>query len=293
MDSLTHLVLGHAMGTFATGSTPAVRTAAYWGALVGNSLPDIDVPVGHLIGRGWGLHRKFTHTIPGILALSALATGVIAWAVPGSDPLLTFAWTLAGCIVHVFLDCLNLFGTRPFWPFGNQNLAIGVLFILDPLILGFLGLGSAAQLAGWLGVTVVRGLYGVMWVYVALRWLMLLRLQSKVREPGVVRFTVAPFLAGWRFFRQWQDRLEFGSAHPLTGQLTVLESIDTARGPAVDASRQIPAVAAFLKRARYPVARVEERGGQFRVEWQDLFYRMRGRRGGLAVTLDADLQPID
>jgi inner membrane protein len=279
------------MGMFVNGATPAVRTAAYWGAFVGNSLPDIDVPVGTLLGRGWALHRKFTHTLPGMLLLPVLAAGVITWAIPGSNPWLTYAWTLAGVIVHVFLDCLNTFGTRPFMPFSSKILGYGVLFIMDPLILGAVGLGDLAQLAGWLPASALRAVYVAFWVYVGARWLMLAQLQRRVAGSG--RVMVTAFLLGWRFFRQQANRLEYGSFSMLGTRQQVIEAVETADGPAVEASRQVPEVAAFLQRARWPFARVEPAEDGYRVEWQDLFGRMRGRTGGLAIRLDANLHVVE
>lgn len=280
------------MGLFATGATPAIQTAAYWGAFVGNSLPDIDVPVGTLLGRGWAFHRKFTHTLPGMLLLPALATAVITWAVPGSSPLITYAWTLAGVILHVFLDCLNTFGTRPFRPFSDQILGFGVLFILDPVILSVIGLGDVAQLAGWISARVLQWLFVGMAAYVGVRWVLLAWLRRRVGGTDVVRFTVTAFLAGWRFFRERPGLLEYGSVDPLGFRVRVVESVQAATGPAVDASRQVPAVAQFLSRARYPFARLEQRDGLWRVEWQDLFLRMRGQRGGLEIFLDGNLDLV-
>lgn len=294
MDSLTHLAMGHAMGLFAAGATPAARTAAYWGAFVGNSLPDIDVPVGHLLGKGWSLHRKFTHTIPGMLVLPALAAGLITLLVPGSSPLLTYAWTFAGVIVHVFVDCLNTFGTRPFQPFSDRFFGYGVLFIMDPVILGVLGLGDLAQLAGWISPAVMKTLYIAMWVYVVARWLMLPRLQVRVREPGVSRYTVTAWLTGWRFLREREGRLELGRVSALGRRTVVLEAVEPARGPAVEASRQVPAVASFLQRARYPFARIDQQGDLYRVEWDDLAGRMRGRpQNALTVLLDQAFRPVE
>lgn|GEM_PF-1458269 len=294
MDSITHIVLGHAMGALATGSSPTVQTAAYWGAFVGNSLPDIDVPVGYLVGRGWAFHRKFTHTIPGMLLLTAAASGTITLAVPGSSFWWTCLWTLAGVVVHVFLDCLNLFGTRPFWPFSDQILGVGVLFILDPIIWAGMGMGSLAHLRGWAGAEAMRLLYVLFWGYVAARWIMLARLRRTLRTPDTRRLVVAPFLAGWRFFRERGGRIEFGSVGILTGREHLLEAVQPASGPAVDASRTVPAVAAFLRRAKFPVAQVEQRDDRYQVVWQDLFMRTRGRPARpIAVLLDAQLQPVD
>lgn len=291
MDSLTHVVLGHAMGIFAQSASPAVQTAAYWGAFVGNSLPDIDVPVGTLLGRGWSFHRKFTHTIPGMLLLPALATGVITWAVPGSSPWVTYAWTLAGVLLHVFLDCLNSFGTRPLKPFSSRFFGYGVLFILDPVILAVLGLGDLAHLAGWLPRAGLQTLTVAMGIYVAARWFTLARLRGSLARAQT-RLVVTAFLAGWRFFREHEGRLEYGSADFLGLSPRVVESIEPATGPAVEASRQVPAIARFLERARFPFARLEERDGLYRVEWQDLFLRMRGKPPTLEVCFDQHLNLI-
>lgn len=184
LDSLTHLVMGHAMGAFATGATPAVQTAAYWGALVGNSLPDIDVPVGYLFGRGWAFHRKFTHTVPGILLLSLAAAALITFAIPDSAYLVTWTWTLTGSVIHVFLDCLNRRGVRPLWPFSSRLFAAGVLFIIDPVILGALALASLGAKAGWTGPDLLRLTYIVVWVYIFVRWALVLYLRRRAGIPA-------------------------------------------------------------------------------------------------------------
>lgn len=293
MDSLTHLVLGHAMGAFAGGATPAAAAGAYWGALVGNSLPDIDVPVGYLLRRGWAFHRKFTHTIPGMVLLSAGATLVITLAIPGSDPRLTLAYTLAGCLIHVLLDCLNLFGTRPFWPFSTRSIGAGTLFIMDPVMLGVLGLGSMLELTGQMTAATLRGLYIAVAVYVVLRRLTQIRLRAYVSGPGVMRASVFAWLASWRYLRETPTLVELGKLNPLTGRATMLASYEKAQGPVVDATRQLPQVRAFLGQARYPFAQVHSAGPGYRVVWQDLYARLRGRNHAAEVLLDENLHPYE
>jgi membrane-bound metal-dependent hydrolase YbcI (DUF457 family) len=292
MDSLTHLVLGHAVGVFATGSTPAAQTGAYWGAFVGNSLPDIDVPVGYLLGRGWGLHRKFTHTIPGVLGLSLAAAAVITAAVPGSQFGLTFLWTLAGCIIHVLLDCHNLFGTRPLWPLSHRPLGWGVLFIIDPFILMTLGLGDLFHLGGWISAATLRALGLVNVLYLAARWAAWALLRRRLGGGEVVRFTLAPWFLFWRYLRETGDSLEYGQVRLLTGKITPIESVAPANGPVVDASRRDPQVEKFLRHAHYPFAQVDLIGDRYRVVWQDLYSRLRGWKGGVEVWLDQG-QPAD
>ncbi len=291
MDSLTHLAMGHAMGVFASGSTPAVQAGAYWGALVGNSLPDIDVPLGYLLGKGWGLHRKFTHTAPGIVVLSLAATGIITVAIPGSSPLQTLVWTLAGCVVHVLLDCHNLFGVRPLWPLSERRVGFGVLFILDPIILATLGLGGAAHLAGWVPAAVLRGLYVGVWGYISLRWWQFMTLKRRLKGPGTAQVSLIPWLLSWRYVRQTEAGLEYGKVEPLTGRALPVETIQPARGPEVEASRRDPRVEAFLRHARYPFAQVERVGERYRVVWHDLYLRIRGVSSGIEIVLNQNLHP--
>lgn len=294
MDSLTHLALGNAMGVFAAGATPAIKSGAYWGALVGNSLPDIDVPAGHLVGRGWAFHRKFTHTPPGIITLSLAVAGIIKWVNPGSGFWLNFAWTLAGCVVHILLDCHNLYGTRPLWPWSEKVVGWGVLFIMDPLILATTGLGSIAQGFGLVTPSVMRWLYIGVWVYIAGRWAARYYLMGRVRATSVERADIAPWLSAWRYFRDSGGKLEYGKISAFGGRVVPLAVVEPASGPAVDASRRDPSVAAFLRRARYPYARVEpDEAEGYRVIWQDLYTRLRGWRGGVEVRLDAGFEPLN
>lgn len=291
LDSLTHLVMGHAMGTLASGATPAIQLGAYWGALVGNSLPDVDVPVGYLFGRGWAFHRKFTHTIPGLLGLSGLAAGLITAAIPGSSLGVNLLWTLAGAVVHLFLDCLNMFGVRPLRPFSDHHFGAGVLYILDPIILVGLSAGSLLHATGLLPLRYMHVLYLLTWVYVGLRWTVKRRLTAALDEPGLVRSQVVPHLSGWRYLKETSQALEYGSASALAGRLKPIRTIPHDHGPAVQASRAHPQVQAFLQRARYPYARAEQTESGYRVIWQDLYLHLRGWRAGVEVLLDHQFQP--
>ncbi|MGE5673047.1 MAG: metal-dependent hydrolase [Mycobacterium leprae] len=290
MDSLTHLALGHLMGAFTAGSTPAAQTGAYWGAFVGNSLPDIDVPFGHLVGRGWAYHRKLTHTLPGIAVLSLAAAGVIQLADRGASYWLTFGWAVAGCAVHLFMDSHNLFGVRPFAPFVQKAFGWGILFIVDPVILTVSGLGSIGQIVGLLSRQTVRWLYVFIWLYLAVRCMLWGRLLRRLNSGESGRTDLLAYLASWRYFREWQDRLEYGRVS-LNGTCTPLGAVQKAQGPAVDASRTAPRVQAYLRRARYPYAQVEQTAdGGYRVLWQDLYHRLRGATQPVEVLLDSGLQ---
>lgn len=230
MDSLTHLLLGHTMGSAATGA--GADAAAYWGALVGNSLPDIDVPIGYALRRGWAFHRKHSHTIPGILALSALAAGVISRIFPGAPPLATFGWTLLGATVHVALDCLNVWGARILWPFSNQQVGWALLFIIDPYILGIHGLAAIAAPTG------ARWAPATAWVatllYIALR--LALRTAARRALPEGARRTLFPLFGRinqWRYVAESADAIEMGTVTAIPARRTPAEQLPKERHPRI------------------------------------------------------------
>jgi inner membrane protein len=111
------------------------RRAALAGGLLG-TLPDLDVflassdPIESFVQhRGW-THSLFVH---------AALTPVIAEAVrlvlkPLRDlRLLAWAAVFLCLSTHALLDAATIYGTRLFWPFWTEPVALGAIFIIDPL----------------------------------------------------------------------------------------------------------------------------------------------------------------
>jgi hypothetical protein len=152
-----------------------------------------------------------------------------------------------------------------------------------------LGLGDVAHLAGWLSTRGLQETYALNLLYILGRWAAWGILRKRMTAPGVLRFTMAPYFLLWRYLRETDNAIEYGRVKLLTGSLAPLESVQPARGPAVDASRRNPQVATFLRQARYPFARVDLVDQRYRVTWEDLYSRLRGWRGGVEVWLDPDM----
>jgi inner membrane protein len=289
MDTITHLLLGHTMGAAATAA--GAPAAAYWGALVGNSLPDIDVPAGYAVRRGWAFHRKYTHTLPGVLLLSALATGILSRLFPDDPPLVIFAWTLAGCLFHVTLDCLNHWGARALWPFSNRVIGFPFLFIFDPYLVGIHGLATVAAL---LGAPVATPLaWAATGAYFIIR--LLLRQLIRRRLPDGAVHTLIPAMGGlarWRYVSDSPEAVEWGTVTALPFRRVPSERLEKPHHPAVDASRSLSAVRQFLSRARLPYATVEQTDPGYTVTWTDLGSRLGGRSYQLRIRLDPDLTEI-
>jgi len=143
MDSVTHAASGVAL-LFAMPRRPATIWAAPMSMAVA-SLPDIDsffhrAPIDYLI-----LHRGITHAF---LALPALALLSALFLYPlwrrGTPGAWTFTRTALFAfqllLMHVWLDCLNSYGTLVFLPFSDYRVRLNSLFIVDfclliPLVL--------------------------------------------------------------------------------------------------------------------------------------------------------------
>lgn len=134
MDSITHVVVGAALGEAFAGRQLGKR-AMLFGALA-HSLPDIDTVSSLWMDPAQSLlaHRGFTHS----LLFVAIITPIFAWLSHywhrGHEMTLT-RWMifLGTCLMlHPLLDSLNSYGTGLFVPFNNARISLNTLFVADP-----------------------------------------------------------------------------------------------------------------------------------------------------------------
>ncbi len=149
MDSLTHIVVGAAIGTAVLGRRIGPR-AALWGAVC-STLPDLDVLIPHGDPvRDFTYHRAASHS----LFWLTLAAPVIAWLLSRIErraradlrSWLALAWL--ALISHPLLDAFTVYGTQMLLPFSDYPVALGSVFIIDPLYTGPLLVGTLTGL--WL-----------------------------------------------------------------------------------------------------------------------------------------------
>jgi inner membrane protein len=134
MDSLTHIVLGAAVGEVALGRKEGNR-AMLWGSIAG-SLPDFDAAFTWLFSPVDGLfvHRGFSHSIFFALLISP-ALGYIIHRLYGKNKQTgIWQWTLLSFMAimsHNLIDCFNTYGTELLAPFSNKRLAFDSIGIID------------------------------------------------------------------------------------------------------------------------------------------------------------------
>lgn len=135
MDSITHLVLGAAIGEVMLGKKLGNK-AMLLGALA-NTIPDFDVAYSFFEKddiKNFVFHRSYTHSLLAIVLLPVL----VAWLSKrwNKNPITYNSWYwfwFAGMFTHVLIDCTTTYGTKIFTPFSNYQVAFNNLSIIDPV----------------------------------------------------------------------------------------------------------------------------------------------------------------
>jgi inner membrane protein len=152
LEPITHFLTGACLGRAGLNRKTALATATL---TLAAEAPDLDV-LANFKGSAFGFahHRGFTHSFLGLVLVSGLVVGVMyaIWLLRGRktrNPNLPPRWGLlfvyayfAG-LTHILLDFTNNYGVRPFWPFSEKWYAWDIVFIVDPVIWGFLIAGLA------------------------------------------------------------------------------------------------------------------------------------------------------
>lgn len=133
MDSLTHIVLGAAIGEAVLGKKIG-RKAMLWGALA-DTIPDFDVFTSCCTTDAQQLmvHRGITHSFFFILIMSPLLGWL--WSKWFKKSEVSWKrWTLLfflGMFTHVVLDSFTAYGTGWFEPFSSYRVSFNSIFVAD------------------------------------------------------------------------------------------------------------------------------------------------------------------
>lgn len=133
MDSLTHVVLGAAIGEAVLGKKIG-RMAMLWGALA-DTIPDFDVFTSPCVSEAQQLlfHRGFTHSFLFVAIMSPLLGWLFSKWFKKSE-VTRKEWTklfFLGLLTHILLDSLTAYGTGWFEPFSHYRVTFNSIFVAD------------------------------------------------------------------------------------------------------------------------------------------------------------------
>jgi inner membrane protein len=134
MDTLTHIVLGAAIGEVLAGKKLGKKVLLI--GAVAQSIPDVDFiaalwlpPADNLL-----VHRGFTHSILFVLLIVPLLAFVLhRWRV--TSALSVWTWMVFFTVqifIHLFIDAFNAYGVGWFEPFDHSRISFNILFVADP-----------------------------------------------------------------------------------------------------------------------------------------------------------------
>jgi inner membrane protein len=153
LEPVTHFLTGACMGRAGLNRKTALATLTL---TLAAEAPDLDI-LSRFGGPAFGFahHRGFTHSFLGVPLDAAVVVAFVygIWRLRGrklKDPNLPPRWGLLflyACLAglsHILLDFTNNYGVRPFWPFYEKWYSWDIVFIVEPVMLGFLFLGLLA-----------------------------------------------------------------------------------------------------------------------------------------------------
>ncbi len=306
MDTGTHLMYGLGLGGLAMvdptiASHPYGTAAVLLGTIAGSSAPDLDMLI-RLKGNADYIrhHRGLSHSLPAILVWTGLFTLIVALAFRGVPwPHLAF-WIGLSVIVHVTADLFNAYGTQAFRPFTEAWVSWNIIHIFDPFIFSSHLLAVLLWVSGAADPRVVFPvLYTLMAAYYAWRTMEHRRLSHAIPRSDPDRrsddrYTLIPTISSsrWRVVRRSADgRCHIGQWNH--GRLEWQDTMMCEEHPAIEATRSLPDVQAFLSVVPFPCATIKRQSWGYEVRWQDVRYRYRKQYPFAAVVfVDAELSPL-
>lgn len=146
MDTLTHALLGAALGQAAFGRRLGWRATVV--GVVGAELPDMDFFIRSASDPllNVELHRHFTHSF--VFSPVVAFVAALPWCFRAefkAQRLALFLCGLVACWSHILLDACTSYGTQFLVPFSQHRFGWDFISIVDPLFTGALAVGLAGK----------------------------------------------------------------------------------------------------------------------------------------------------
>ena len=135
-------------------------------------------------------------------------------------------WTFLGTLTHGFLDFLNSYGAKLFWPLSEKKQNMGILTIFDPVLILIMVAGLIGQgffpMANIIGVICIVGYLGFR-IYMRMRSAVIV----KKRYPNFKKVVVIPSVTSiwnWHFLLENDNKITVGEVKFLSWAMKIRKS---------------------------------------------------------------------
>lgn len=299
MDTGTHLVMGIGLAGLAAvdpvvAANPSIHMAVLLGTVAGSQAPDLDSLL-RIKGNAVYIknHRGASHSLPAIAIWTILITVVLQWIYRGSLPWLNVGgWVLLAVCIHVFTDLFNTYGTQAMRPFSDKWISWNIIHIFDPIVFTTHIIAILLWAGGLVNPAV---LFPLLYLFTAVYFIwrtaarrnivQKLPKQDKEHAPGDSYIAIPTIsLSIWNVVKQSKDG-GFVIGNLRAGKLVWLDRVRCSQHPAVELSKNEPAIRSFLYFTSFACADVQEHEWGFEVRWSDVRYRHRKQYPFVGVLL--------
>lgn len=227
MDNLTHGLLGYAVyAAFDKEEETKKERLGYASvAILGAEIPDIEgftTFMDPAVYLTW--HRGFTHSFLFAPVMALLAVGLVFLFNRSIRFGKAFGLAWAGTIVHIASDWSNTWGTGLLEPVLPERYSLGILPIVDVIILLIFVAGFLLK-KRWGNVRVFRGVWAVLFLYVALQATHAAWLESQLDHQYQAVTTSAQLIpTQYHLVAQTGDEFHFYDGSVFTGLRKVGEA---------------------------------------------------------------------
>ncbi|MCZ8513125.1 metal-dependent hydrolase [Paenibacillus filicis] len=304
MDTGSHLLFGATLAGLAmlsptVANDPQLAHAVLAATMIGSHAPDFDT-----IARVKGyaayirVHRGLTHSVPALFLWPLALSFTLSYAFAVSDHwVLLYGWSLAAVVFHVFLDACNAYGVQCLRPFNKRWHHWDILSLFDPFLFAIHAAGLVVWLnSGWNPGWMFAGVYGITFVYIAIRALYQRRVVSRVRRElsmeGICHVVPSLHWFRWQFVMETDGYFYTGTVRGKLVQVQDVYAKDEGNS-IIQATLATDGVRAFLQFAQRIHVICKEQGDGFEVQWRDVrFWYNHQLPFGVDVKLDRELNVV-
>jgi inner membrane protein len=289
MDNLTHSLTGALAAKLIESSFPALpnepneQRKKFWLLVASANLPDVDVVLGLLNDPIFSIshHRGLTHSLLFAPVFAMLPATIFATFGKLKDFKKLWLYALFGIFLHIFFDVITSFGTQLFAPLSTARYSWDWMFIIDPFFTGALALAlvTAKIFTRYRRQFVFGGaIFAVLYLCVEMinHELAYNRFEAALRREEIAATKISAMPQPLSIFR-WMGLAQtesgvvqtFFSLFNRQDHLT-LTTYQNAENEFVAKALQAPEMNWYLKFARHPWIRSQQRESQHVVEARDL-----------------------